>query len=75
MIKEHLICVKQILDKIISYIYKSVLYCIVFSLLCGVIFLFLYPYYNEYIYKKNCQKSEYSKIWCEQTWLELEELN
>lgn len=75
MIKEHLIRVKQILDKIVSYMYMSVLYFIIFSLLCGILFLFLYPYYNEYIYKKNCQKSGHSKIWCEQTWLELEELD
>jgi len=75
MTEERQICVKRILDKVVSIIYKSVLYCIVFVLICGIGLFFIYPHYQEYAYKKDCLQSGHPKEWCEKTWQELLELN
>ena len=56
MTEESRICVKRISDKAVRCIYKSVLYCIVFALICGIAFFFIYPHYQEYTYKKDCLK-------------------
>lgn len=73
MTEERRIYVKQILDKVVSVTYKSALYCIVFALICGIAFSLLYPYYQEYVYKKDCLQN--GKEWCEKTWQELLELD
>ena len=75
MTEEHRICAKQISDKAVRGIYKSVIYCIVFALICGIAFFFLYPYYQEYAYKKDCLQNGHQKEWCEKTWQELLELD
>ena len=75
MTEERRICVKQILDKVVSVTYKSALYCIVFALICGIAFFFLYPHYQEYVYKKDCLQNGHQKEWCEKNWLELLELD
>ena len=61
MTEERQICVKQILDKAVSVTYKSALYCIVFALICSIAFFFLYPYYQEYAYKKIACKTGIKK--------------
>lgn len=75
MTEEHQICVKQILDKAVSGIYKIALYCIVFVLIYVIAFFFLYPHYQEYAYKKDCLQNGQQKEWCEKTWQELLELD
>ena len=75
MTEERRIYAKQISDKVVSGIYKSVLYCIVFVLICVVAFFFLYPYYQEYAYKNDCLQNGHQKEWCEKTWQELSELD
>lgn len=75
MIEERRICVKQILDKIIGGIYKSICYVIVIVLILGISFFFLYPHYQEYVYKKDCLQNGRQKEWCEKTWQELLELD
>ena len=75
MTEERRICVKQILDKIIGGIYKSISFFIVIVLILGISFFFLYPHYQKYVYTKDCQQTRHSKDWCEKTWLELLELD
>lgn len=75
MTEERQICAKQILDKAVRGIYKSVIYCTVFALICGIGFFFLYPHYQEYAYKKDCLQTGHQKEWCEKTWQELLELD
>lgn len=75
MTEEQKICVKQILDKFVSFIYMSVLYLIVIALFLGIGFFFLFPYYEEYKYMHTCLQEGRQKAWCEQTWQELLELN
>ena len=75
MTEEHRICVKQILGKAVRGIYKSALYCILFALIYGVAFFFLYPYYQEYAYKKDCLQNGHQEEWCTKTWQELSELD
>lgn len=70
MIKEHQICVKQILDKFVSFIYR----CIGYALIFIIVLFFVYPYYQEYDYMQKCQQDR-TKDWCEQTWLELQRLD
>ena len=65
------ICVKQISDKVVSLIYKSVSYVVILALLL----FFLYPYYQKYNYMKNCQQNGRSQSQCEQTWIELRALD
>ena len=71
MTEERQICVKQISDKAV----RGILYCIIFALICGIAFFFLYPYYQEYTYKKDCLQNGHRKEWCEKTWQELLELD
>ena len=75
MTEERRICVKQILDRIIGFIYKGVLYSIVITLILGIGFFLLYPHYQKYIYTKDCQQTGHPKDWCEKTGLELSELD
>ena len=76
MTEERRICVKQILDKVVRGIYKSTLYCIVFALICGIAFFFLYPHYQEYAYKKRLlAKRSSKKNGAKKNWLELLELD
>lgn len=75
MIEEHQICAKQILGRIIGFIYKGVLYSIVIGMILSVGLFFLYPHYQKYVYTKDCQQTGHSKDWCEKTWLELLELD
>ena len=75
MIEERRIYVKQILDKKIGGIYKSICYFIVIVLILGISFFFLYPHYQEYVYMEDCQQNGHHKDWCEKTWLELLELD
>lgn len=75
VIEERRTCVKQILDRIISFIYKGVLYSIVVAIILGVGVFFLYPHYQKYTYTKDCQQTGRSKEWCEKTWFELSELD
>jgi len=75
MTEERRICVKQILDRIVSFIYKGVLYSIVIAMILGVGLFFLYPHYQKYAYTKDCQQIGHPKDWCEKTWLELSELD
>ena len=75
MTEERRICVNRTSDKAVRGIYKSVLYCIVFALICGIVFFFLYPYYQEYAYKKDCLQNGHQEEWCEKTWQELLELD
>ncbi len=71
MIKERQICVKQILDKFITGIYKGLGYTVIFVILFGLALLFLFPHYQEYTYMKECKQKGRTQEWCEQTWLEL----
>ena len=71
MTKERQICVRPILDKIVSFIYRCVGYIVILAILV----FFLYPYYQEYDYMKNCQQDGRSKSQCEQTWKELRALD
>ena len=75
MAEEHRICARQILDRIIGFIYKGVLYSIVIGIILGVGLFFLYPHYQKHAYTKECQQIGHSKDWCEKTWLELSELD
>lgn len=67
MTEERQVCVKQILAKIISMIYKSIGYIVILA----IILFFLYPHYQEYEYLKECEQKGRSQEWCEQTWHEL----
>ena len=71
MTKERQICERPILDKIVSFIYRCVGYIVILAILV----FFLYPYYQEYDYMKNCQQDGRSKSQCEQTWKELRALD
>ena len=71
MTKERQICVRPILDKIVSFVYRCVGYIVILAILV----FFLYPYYQEYDYMKNCQQDGCSKSQCEQTWKELRALD
>lgn len=71
MTKERQICVRLILDKLVSLIYRCVGYIVILAILV----FFLYPYYQEYDYMKNCQQDGRSKSRCEQTWKELRALD
>ena len=79
MTKERQICVRPILDKIVSFIYRCIGYVVILIMIfLGVLFLFfifIYPYYQEYDYMKNCQQDGRSKSRCEQTWKELRALD
>ncbi len=79
MTKERQICVRPILDKIVSFIYRCMGYVVILIMIfLGVLFLFfifIYPYYQEYDYMKNCQQDGRSKSQCEQTWKELRALD
>ena len=54
MTKERQICVRPILDKIVSFIYRCIGYVVILIMIfLGVLFLFfifIYPYYQEYDY-------------------------
>lgn len=71
MSEEPQICVRQILDKVVSLIYKGIGYVAILAILL----FFLYPYYQEYDYMKNCQQNDRSRSQCEQSWAELRALD
>lgn len=71
MTKEHKICVRQISDKLLVGIYKSIGYAIILMLILIVSFFFIYPHYEKYSYMQECLKDNYSQKWCERTWQEL----
>ena len=75
MTEEQKICAKQILDKIVSGVYKCTIYFVVFAIIFCVFFFFLYPYYLKYDYISECKANGRAENWCEKTWAELEELD
>lgn len=75
MIKEHLICVKQILDNLVTGIYKGMGYIVIFVIVFGLCFFFVYPYYFEYEYIENCLQKGYEKNLCEKNFQDFLEMN
>lgn len=69
------ICVRQILDKFVSGIYKGAGYAVILIFFIGFFLLFIYPHYQEYDYMKKCQQGEYQEDWCKRTWIELQKLD
>ena len=75
MTEEQKICVKQILDKIVSGIYKCTIYFVIVAIIFCVVFFFLYPCYLKYDYISECTGNGHTQDWCEETWAELQEID
>lgn len=64
MILEHPICVKKILDKIITFI----LTFIGISVILGISYLLLLPYFREYEFINSCLSEKHLIDFCQAEW-------
>ena len=65
------ICVKKILDRVVSFFLAAIGVCAILA----ISIWFILPYYQEFNYIQTCIEEGHDKKWCQQVWKDLENLD